>query len=644
MFSYDLAFSRNIGWLTPDEQRLLSAKKIAIAGLGGVGGMHLLALTRLGVGRFHLADFDEFALENFNRQVGAKLSTIGRKKLDTMVDAALDINPDLEVTSFSEGVTLENLDAFLEGVDVYVDGLDFFAVDIRRAVFARAYELGIPCVTAAPLGMGVSNLNFLPGKMSFEDYFQLEGREKNEQYLRFFVGLSPAGLHRSYLMIRDSIDLNAKKGPSTVIGCELCAGVAATQTLKLLLNRGRVAPAPYCLQIDAYTNKSKLSWRPWGNRHPLNRMALYLGKKLLKLKPSEAPGRPATAAHRVLERARWTPSGDNDQGWRFKILSEDGFEIHGSTGKGSNFYDLDGRSSYLSHGALLENVRLAASSLGYATSTRIKTVDSDHAVYRVDLARDVHVGKDPLEPYIEMRACQRKPMGTRSLSPKERRALEQSLPAGYRVHWLEDWQQRLRLGKLLYSWGALRLSLKECFDVHRNIVDWNCRFSEDKIPEKALGLDPISTRVLKWALSSWNRYRSLVHSPLAVLPRLELDLLPALFCSAHFVLYSQEPGRGLEEDLRSGKAMQRFWLAATSLGLGLQPQQIPIIVSNYLGNGLSFAEEPSARVQAGQLDDDLKALLPAEVFQGKVFMGRVGRSAQPKSRSLRKPISVLLED
>ena len=70
-FNYDEAFSRNIGWVTEAEQQSLRGKRVAIAGLGGVGGVHLLTLARLGIGRFAIADLDRFDLVNFNRQVGA---------------------------------------------------------------------------------------------------------------------------------------------------------------------------------------------------------------------------------------------------------------------------------------------------------------------------------------------------------------------------------------------------------------------------------------------------------------------------------------------------------------------------------------------------------------------------------------------
>ena len=66
-FNYHQAFSRNIGWVTAEEQELLRHKRVAIAGMGGVGGIHLLTLARLGIGAFHIADFDVFDIVNFNR-------------------------------------------------------------------------------------------------------------------------------------------------------------------------------------------------------------------------------------------------------------------------------------------------------------------------------------------------------------------------------------------------------------------------------------------------------------------------------------------------------------------------------------------------------------------------------------------------
>lgn len=280
-FSYPEAFARNLGWVTAGEQAQLRDKTIAIAGLGGVGGVHLLTLARLGIGGFHIADHDHFSLVNFNRQVGASMSTLGLAKTDVLAKMAADINPELRIARFAAGVDSSNLQAFLDGVDLYVDGLDFFAFDARRQVFAACAARGIPAITVAPVGMGAALLTFLPGGMSFDDYFQWGDLSEDELALRFLVGLAPAGLHRRYLVDPARVDLSTHRTPSTFMGCQLAAGVAATEALKVLLKRGPVLSAPHGMQFDAYTNRSSRTWRPGGNRNPIQRLMLWLGRRQL---------------------------------------------------------------------------------------------------------------------------------------------------------------------------------------------------------------------------------------------------------------------------------------------------------------------------------------------------------------------------
>lgn len=283
MFTYETAFSRNIGWLTQDEQQSLRQKRVAIAGMGGVGGFHLLTLARLGVEKFNIADLDAFELANFNRQAGAGMSTLAQPKVEVLARMTRDINPECDIHIFPGGVTAENMTQFFQGVDLYVDGLDFFAFQAREEVFQYCAEQGIPAITVAPLGMSAALLNFLPGGMSFEAYFQLAGRTELDKAVRFLVGLAPALLHRKYLADKTRVDLRARKGPSTVIACQLCAGVAAAEALKILLGRGKVWSAPHGIQFDGYRNQIVHTWRPGGNRNPVNRLAIALASRQLGL-------------------------------------------------------------------------------------------------------------------------------------------------------------------------------------------------------------------------------------------------------------------------------------------------------------------------------------------------------------------------
>jgi len=280
-FDYATAFSRNLGWVTTEEQERLRSMRVAIAGLGGAGGFHLLALARLGIGAFTVAESDHVELANFNRQVAAATSTLGRQKLDVLVAMARDINPNLDIREFPGGVTAANADEFLRDADAYVDGLDFFAFEARGAVFDACARLRIPATTVAPLGMGAALLNFLPGGMTFEEYFGFRGRSDSENALRFLIGLSPAMLQRNYVVDLSRVNLAEQRGPSTVMACHLCAGIAATEVLKILLGRGTVHAAPVGLHFDSYRGKLRRTWRPWGNRNPLQRIAMAIARRQL---------------------------------------------------------------------------------------------------------------------------------------------------------------------------------------------------------------------------------------------------------------------------------------------------------------------------------------------------------------------------
>jgi molybdopterin/thiamine biosynthesis adenylyltransferase len=280
-FSYSQAFSRNIGWVTKSEQEILRNKRVAIAGMGGVGSNEFLTLVRLGVGKFHIADFDQFDIVNFNRQVGAMTSTIGMSKAEVLISMAKDINPELEIKIFPKGVQPDNLTEFLEGVDLYVDGLDFFVFSIRQQTFAACAKYGVPATTVAPLGMGAALLTFMPGKMTFEEYFQWGDLPNEEKALRFLVGLSPARLHNGYLVDPTAVNFKEQRGPSTFMACQLCAGIAATEALKILLKRGKVLAAPHGLHFDAYRNKLAHTWRPGGNSNPIQKLAITIGRRFL---------------------------------------------------------------------------------------------------------------------------------------------------------------------------------------------------------------------------------------------------------------------------------------------------------------------------------------------------------------------------
>lgn len=648
LFDYNTAFARNIGWVTHREQRALRGKRVAIAGLGGVGGSHLLTLARLGIGAFTLADFDSFELANFNRQAGAFSSTVGRPKLDVLANIACDINPQLDIRKFPEGINESNIRDFLSGADLFLDGLDFFAIKPRRAVFAACSEFGIPAVTAAPLGMGVALLNFLPGNQDFEAYFRMAGHDEQEQLLRFLVGLSPAMLQRGYLVDPGAVDFDNHRGPSTPMACELCAGVAATQVLKILLKRDRVISAPHGLQFDSYRDKCVRTWRPWGNNNPIQRLAIasarwQLGR--MREKRAEPVSTTGNMLEAILDLARWAPSGDNTQPWRFEIRDETHVVVHGNDTREHCVYDLQGHASQLSLGALLENIRIAATVHGMKSAIGRRTdADETTPTFDVGFQYDETVAQDPLADYVTERTVQRRAMRLRDLSADERTTLAAALPPGYRVIWFEGLRGRGKAARLAFVNAGLRLTLPEAYATHKSVIDWdNPVFSTDRIPARAVGLDAVTLRLTRWAMKSWNRI-AFMNRYLGgtLLPRIQLDVIPGLFCSAYFILLADKRPLTVDDYVAAGGAMQRFWLTATSLGLYIQPVMTPLIFQEYVLDGVGFSDDPAMRDRAQAVTVKLQQLAGDQDSQRAIFMGRIGTGTPPRARSIRLPLAELI--
>lgn len=279
---YHQAFQRNLGLITAEEQEVLRNACVAVAGVGGVGGLHLLALARMGVGRFHLADFDTFEVTNFNRQFGAMVDTVGRQKIDVMREMVRGINPGIDTRLFPEGVQPDNIDRFLEDVQVVVDGLDFFVFDHRRLLFTRARAKGLYVLTSGPVGFGSTLQIFSPQGMSFDEYFGIhDGMTEFDKFVAFATGLAPAVLHRRYMDL-SKIKLSAARAPVVAASCILSSALVATETVNILLRRRLVKAVPHYFQFDMLLQKYKKGYLAFGARNPVQCVKRFVLRRTMK--------------------------------------------------------------------------------------------------------------------------------------------------------------------------------------------------------------------------------------------------------------------------------------------------------------------------------------------------------------------------
>jgi len=353
---------------------------------------------------------------------------------------------------------------------------------------------------------------------------------------------------------------------------------------------------------------------------------------------------PNDVINQILELARWAPSGDNAQPWRFEILDEHHVVVHGFDTREHCMYDLNGFGSQLAQGALLETLRIAATGFGLRAETSLRgDAPETRPVYDVWLHRDSGVQVDPLLPFIERRCTQRRAFRTHALSLGEKQALTASVGNSYTVLWIDGWGGRWAMSKLLFASGKVRLTIPEAYSVHRAAIQWDTPYSEDRIPAAAIGLDPLTQKLMHWAMGSWARVNFL-NRYLAghLVPRIELDFLPALRCAGHFILLCDAEPKGIEDYVDAGRAVQRFWLTATKLGLQLQPEMTPLIFAQYVRQGIPLTRAMPAMQRAKDLARVLERLI-GETSARAVFMGRIGHGPAPRSRSVRRPLANLLE-
>lgn len=144
-------FSRTSLLFGEESIEKLHNMRVAVFGIGGVGGYVCEALVRSGIGAFDLVDDDKVCLTNLNRQIIATRETVGRYKVDVMRDRILSINPKADVRIHKCFFLPENADDFpFEEYDYVVDAVD--TVTAKLEIIMRAKLLGIPVISAMGAG------------------------------------------------------------------------------------------------------------------------------------------------------------------------------------------------------------------------------------------------------------------------------------------------------------------------------------------------------------------------------------------------------------------------------------------------------------------------------------------------------------
>ncbi len=244
-----MRFARNLGLLTLAQQNQLAKSHVVVSGVGGMGGIAAEAMVRMGVGTITVLDHDTYEISNINRQIHCTEKSIGRPKVDVVVERLLDINPSLNVRKFHE-LSVENALTILRGSDIVINGMD----DIKASIILEraARKLHITIVDAwitpyasvfvmTPKGLHWEEfLDFPTQAKQIEEITEVDVKECLRREVKFTLSqFSPTKIIDKTLI--EEILAGRIARPSLVPVVWLSGTLMANEAMKILTNQGRLA-------------------------------------------------------------------------------------------------------------------------------------------------------------------------------------------------------------------------------------------------------------------------------------------------------------------------------------------------------------------------------------------------------------------
>jgi len=337
---------------------------------------------------------------------------------------------------------------------------------------------------------------------------------------------------------------------------------------------------------------------------------------------------------KIIELALYAPSGENCQPWKFRV-DKNVIELINVPERASSLYDWGQRASYLSHGAVIENIELASQELGYAVEIEIfPDKDNPEIVARVKLTK-TEIKKDPLYNYIEKRSTNRKPYRDTLLTEEQiKEIVSCSKNNDIKILFIQDKKAKKALAEVGSTNESIMMSNKFLHNFFFSHVNWTKEEDEKKkigFFIDTLELPPpakIGFKIFKnWKIT--NLFNKIG--------------LYKLIGKQNAKIYSSSSGIGIiiiknmspENFINSGKIMQRMWLTLTKMGLSLQPLTgVIFFMYKVLAKETEkFSEDQVKTIKKSY--EKIKNIFNLEDSDIVAFMFRVGYAEKPSARSVR---------
>lgn len=643
----EVRFSRNRLKITAEEQARLQSCVIGVVGLS-VGNSIARTLALEGVGTLVLADFDSLDLSNLNR-LQASLHELGQNKAVIAARQILELDPYINVRVYNEGVTDHNLAGFLDGpprIDLLVEECDSLEIKFLLREQARARRIPVLMETSDRGMLDVERFDeepdrpLLHGLLRGRAWTDLRGLTTDQKVAPVLAILGSnsisARMAASLMEVKRSQTTWPQLGSDVTLGGATVASAARRIVTGLPLASGRryvdlseILGSPVVSQsgqtateADPASTSPKLT-----STDQVNAVQQTAGGESLALE--------------LIQHALLAPSAGNCQPWLFHVENDRTIHLVHDRARSRNLLDVDGLASQLALGAAIENMHLAA------THRRGRLVirpfphpnfEEWVATLRFEpvLSRSIE-GPDPLHRVVPLRGTIRHNGSTEALSPDETIALETAATERDAMLQLLTKRETLdEVGALLGEADRIRFL---CADLHREAMQ-EMRWTPQQAASTRDGIDLATLDLTESEAAAFR----VTARPDAVAILRQLDLGKALtertqkaLAGACAVGLLRVKGSTPGDFLQAGRSLQRVWLSATHLGLGLQPMGVILFMHRMLSRpeGQVFNQREQHTVR--RLSERINSLFSENSTSAPAMLFRLVRTDKVTKRTLRRP-------
>ena len=655
----ELRTSRNQFKITPNEQTSLFSKKIGIIGLSVGHAVALSIATERICSTLKLADFDTIELSNLNR-IKTGIQNIGLNKCVVTAREIAEIDPFIHIECYQEGLTDENLEAFLlEGgkLDILVDECDGLEMKIASRIMAKKYQIPVVMETSDKGMLDVERFDLEAERPILHGFL-------NDIPLERLKNISPEDRIPLVLKIVDAknsslrgqlslieVGQSISTWPQLASAVTLGGGVVTDVCRRILLDQYNESGRYYVDLENIIGNKKPIESSP-ACSNPYQTFSLDHAVSVADSFPLPADSfKPdQQVVEEIVEAAGLAPSNANDQPWKWLYRNGRLFLFHDEKRSFSfaNFSDI---SAHVSFGAAYENLVLKTNQYNLKVKSQLFPLENNKSLIAlIDFYKDS--GDHGIEAvyapdsvaFIANRSSNRNLSQPVELDADIIKSLTDSVESvqGGRLHIITEKDKILSLGKIIGESERITL-LNEAG--HKDFYERNIRWTPDHTDQSGDGIDIRGMGMVPAQIAALSIIRepkiARVLKSIGGANALVDGVVRTASLASGIGLVTMS-GTSASDYFAGGIALQRLWLNAEKLGLAIHPLNAPLYLfarHNADGAaGLDQEETESIR--------DLRArflnIIPVEKNVAETFLFKIARAEKPAVRSKRLPLSEIL--